>query len=254
MRLYFAGTYSREWLFSELADWSNLYVLESFQSIKPWQHYMVKECKGFLLDSGAFSFLKGTASVDWDDYARRYAEYIVEHGITQFFELDIDPIVGLKKVEKIRAMLERVTGIQPIPVWHRSRGKDYYLGMVRDYPYVALGGIALKTWPKKYHWAFPWFVSMAHEHGTQVHALGYSASKVTQYGFDSFDSATWLRGSMAATTFFFSGSSMLTRPKPDGTKLIDSRQIDRHNLAHWIAYQRYLDSEVDDRRRLSHKV
>ena len=63
---------------------------------------LLKEFKGFLLDSGAFTFmtsLKGK-SINWNEYVINYGNFVKQHDIKHFFELDIDPIVGLKDTPK----------------------------------------------------------------------------------------------------------------------------------------------------------
>lgn len=55
MKMFLAGTYSRDFLEKEIdkAD----YILESFFYFKEWQVPLIKTCKMFLLDSGAFTFM-----------------------------------------------------------------------------------------------------------------------------------------------------------------------------------------------------
>lgn len=62
-----------------------------------------------MLDSGAFTFMRGNAKVDWADYIKRYAEFINKYDVKYFFELDIDNIVGYEKVLEYRKLLERLT-------------------------------------------------------------------------------------------------------------------------------------------------
>ncbi len=62
-----------------------------------------------------------------------------------FFELDIDRIVGLEKVEEFRRRIESKTGKQSIPVWHSNRGWQYFVNMCKEYNYVSIGGIAKRT-------------------------------------------------------------------------------------------------------------
>ena len=116
-------------------------ILESFYYCRDNMviQKLIPTLGGFLLDSGGFSFMQGKAAVDWDAYIEEYAQFINTYKIDLFFELDIDSVVGLKEVEKLRAKLERLTGKQPIPVWHKSRGKDYFLGMCKVHPFGQCG-------------------------------------------------------------------------------------------------------------------
>ena len=80
-------------------------ILESFYYAKDNQNLpkIIPHLGGFLLDSGAFSFMAGRKVVNWDTYTEQYAEYINRYKIDLFFELDIDSIVGLQEVERLRA-------------------------------------------------------------------------------------------------------------------------------------------------------
>jgi hypothetical protein len=197
---------------------------------------------GFLLDSGAFSFLQGKAGVDWDKYIEDYAEFIMRFEIDLFFELDIDTVVGLKEVERLRAKLERLTGKQPIPVWHKGRGKDYFIGIAKDYPYIALGGIAIKEIPREiYEKTFPWFINKAHENGAKIHGLGYtSIDGLFRYRFDSVDSTAWLYGNRGGYLYKFNHKTgKMDKIEPSKGMRLNSRKTALHNFNEWIKFQRY---------------
>lgn len=120
-------------------------ILQSFYYVDDFtRNIIIPNCKDFLLDSGAFTFIQNAKHVDWDEYVERYAKFVRENKIQKYFELDIDSIVGLKEVERLREKLERLVGWQCIPVWHRSRGMDYFIKQCEEYPYIAIGGIAIK--------------------------------------------------------------------------------------------------------------
>ena len=159
---------------------------------------LVKYFGSFLLDSGAFTFMSGShkGGINWDEYVEEYAAFINRWDVKLFFELDIDSVVGLPETERLREKLEALTGKKPIPVWHRNRGKEYFIKMCEDYPYVALGGIVTKEIDrKKYETAFPWFIKTAHEHKCKIHGLGYTTvANLKKYHFDSVDSTSWLYG------------------------------------------------------------
>lgn len=197
---------------------------------------------GFLLDSGAFSFLQGKEGVDWDKYIEDYAEFIIRFKIDLFFELDIDAVVGLKEVERLRAKLERLTGKQPIPVWHKGRGKDYFIGMANDYPYIALGGIAIREIPRDiYEKTFPWFINKAHENGAKIHGLGYTSIEgIHRYHFDSVDSTAWLYGNRGGYLYKFNPRTgeMDKIETPPGHRL-KSQDAARWNFNEWIKFQQY---------------
>ena len=240
MKLYLAGFQTFSQLFLELKP---RYVLESFFYLKP-EEFQQLRCQSFLLDSGAFTFLKGNQStlIDWEDYVRRYAAFINAFQIEQFFELDIDRVVGLPEVERLRSLLERLTGKQCIPVWHRARGRQYWERLIREYSYVALGGIALGDITKAEHRFFPALLESAHAQSCRVHGLGFSPPRsLHKYRFDSVDSTTWTRSRFGQICYF---EHSTIQYKGGAGRRIDSTrtmEANRLSLAAWIQFQRYLD-------------
>ena len=198
---------------------------------------------GFLLDSGAFTFLQGNGGkCDWNSYVEEYADWINRYDVELFFELDIDTVIGLKEVERLRDKLETLTNKKPIPVWHKSRGLDYFLEMCERYPYVALGGIAIKEIPRQtYEKCFPWFISEAHKRGAKIHALGYTNIEgLHKYHFDSVDSTAWLYGNRGGYLYRFNPvTGTMDQYKADGEMRLKSREAAKHNFLEWNKFQRY---------------
>lgn len=215
--------------------------LASFYGISDTEIANINKFNNFILDSGAFSFLKGKRIPDWNVYIEQYADFINRHGINNFFELDIDGIVGLRDVEKLRNKLERLTGRQPIPVWHKGRGKDYFVGMCRDYPYVALGGIAIKEIPRKmFETTFPWFINKAHESNAKIHGLGYtSVLGLQKYHFDSVDSTTWNVGAKYGNVCRVSLKGDAKQMHKPNTRCVDSLKLNYINFLQWHNFQKY---------------
>ena len=223
------------------------YILESFfyrtKDSKETQKYAGE----LLLDSGAFTFLKSKHKdgIDWNRYVDEYAEYILDahsvSGVVNYFELDIDNVVGYANVRKLRERLENRVGRPSIPVWHRERGKEDYIAMCRDYGYVALGGIAARQIKRREYRHFPWFIDTAHEHGARIHGLGFTFPKLLpSYHFDSVDSSTWL-GAKYGFLFQIDGNDIrrvrgtgrLTRERLNEARII--------NFMEWVRYQQYAD-------------
>lgn len=177
----------------------DLSLLDTFYYHMNDDLWYINKCKNFLLDSGAFTFMmKGNAG-NLDSYVDKYIEYIKRNHVRDYIELDVDKIKGLQWVEKTRARLERETGLPSIPVWHIQRGKDYFLGLVKDYKRVCFGGLMSDGVPDKVlEKYFPWFIEKAHENGCKIHGLGYMRTQnFSRIKFDSVDSTTWLVGSRA---------------------------------------------------------
>ncbi len=216
-------------------------ILESFFYIEDWMLPYIKNYWNFLLDSGAFTFLKQKSDIDWEAYTERYCEFIIENDIDLFFEMDIDAIIGLNRVEQLRSKIEQRTGKQPIPVFHRSRGKQYFLDMCKDYPYVALGGIAIRNIKRSEYKFFPWFIDTAHEYGTKIHGLGFTNLKLLPtYHFDSVDSTTWVFGNITGKIYKFTGKTIILQTVKPGQR-IKTREGAIHNFKEWVKFQKYAE-------------
>ena len=222
-------------------------ILESFYYLRKNEQFMslVKYFGSFLLDSGAFTFMSGShkGECDWDKYVEEYAAFINRYDIKLFFELDIDSVVGLPEVERLRKKLENLTKKKPIPVWHKNRGKDYFIKMCEEYPYVALGGIVTKEIPRNvYEKAFPWFINEAHKHGAKIHGLGYTTvANLRKYHFDSVDSTAWLYGNRGGYLYKFNpNTGLMEQLSKDGCRL-KSREGAVNNFNEWVKFSKYAE-------------
>lgn len=215
-------------------------VLESFFYFKDWQIPYLKAWKNFMLDSGAFTFMNSlkSAKIDWDAYVESYAAFINKHDIKLFFELDIDCLVGITEVERLRSKLENLTGKQSIPVWHVSRGVDYFLKMCSEYKYVAIGGIVTKEIKSKDYGKLQWFTNTAHKHDCKIHCLGFTSMKwLPELRFDSVDSTNWKNGRRFGQMHFFKNGIIESISYPN--KRAKYHEVDAHNLLEWIMFQKY---------------
>ena len=227
---------------------SEMSILESFYYLRKNEEFMTlaKHFGSFLLDSGAFTFMTGShkGSINWDEYVEDYARFINKHDIKLFFELDIDSVVGLQEVERLREKLEALTGKKPIPVWHKNRGKEYFIKMCENYPYVALGGIVTKEIPRqKYEKGFPWFIKTAHLHRCKIHGLGYTTIlNLPKYHFDSVDSTAWLYGNRGGYLYKFNPSKgTMDQLKADNARL-KSREGAVNNFREWVKLCKYAEA------------
>lgn len=223
---------------------NHIYLLSSF-----WEHksgvfgeYVRQE--KHILDSGAFSAFSGkNNNFDWNTYVKKYANFIIQNNIQKFFELDIDVVVGLEKVEYYRRYLEDRTGRQPIPVWHASRGKDYFLQMCEDYSYVAIGTTSAMEEGRRIRqnpMILKWFIDQAHKANTHIHGLGFTSTKyLTFLNFDSVDSTTWLSGARYGQIYEFKDNKMVYRNPPAGMRAVNHDLVNRHNFNEWIKFQQY---------------
>lgn len=216
-------------------------ILESFFYIQEWQKPLIKQCKSFMLDSGAFTFMvKPNVKLDWDSYIERYADFINENDVKLFFELDIDSIVGYEQVKVYRKKLESLTGKQCIPVWHRTRGKDNFVQMCKDYNYVAIGGIVSGEIKQDEYKVFNALCDIAHNENSKIHGLGFTKSGLDKYKFDSVDSTAWLYGNRGGFLYKFNGVSIGKIHAPEGSRL-KSKEVAIHNFWEWVKYGEYLE-------------
>lgn len=226
---------------------SGINVLESYYYLRKNEDFMplVRHFGSFLLDSGAYTFMAGShkGGCDWDAYVSEYADFINRFDVKLFFELDIDSVVGLAEVERLRHKLERMTGKKPIPVWHKNRGKEYFVKMCEEYPYVAIGGIVTKEIPRKvYETAFPWFINTAHKHKAKIHGLGYTTvANLQKYRFDSVDSTAWLYGNRGGYICKFNPrTGLMEQMSKEGCRL-KSREGAVNNFNEWVKFSRYAE-------------
>lgn len=246
MIIYLAGFKTIEKTWNKSTE--DIYILSSF-----WEHkngkygnYVLQD--RHILDSGAFTAINDKKerykNYDWNLYCKKYIEFIKETKQKLFFELDIDCIVGLKKVEYLRKMIEDGTGIQPIPCWHSNRGSEYWLKCCEEYPYVAIGttnansdGKKIRNNPKILHW----FIDSAHKKGTKIHGLGFtSINWLKELKFDSVDSTTWNVGGKYGNLVVFDKNGYPSQKyKSNKNKKAKTIEINNFNFEQWVKFQKY---------------
>lgn len=237
MKIFLAGC-----VFNEIIRHKPPFVLLTFYDLRKAKEERVRailnSCEMFLLDSGAFTFLNSGKKVDFDEYLQEYINFINKYDIKYFFELDIDAIVGLEKVEQMRAKLELQTKKKCIPVWHKSRGVDYFVEMCKNYKYVSLGGIAAKEFKQKEHKTFTWFINTAHKYGAEIHGLGYTSLKNLNeglYKFDSVDSTSWLGGGRFGQVYGFKDGKLQNIQSKTEFR-VNAAKLREHNLIEWLKF------------------
>lgn len=240
MKIFLAGSgWEKLWVEDSFFKFNRL---ESFYYITSERH-LIQNYDVFLLDSGAFTFmssLKG-GTVNWDDYIKRYADFINEYNVKYFFELDIDVIVGIKEVERLRNKLESLTNKKCIPVWHKSRGKQYWLDMVKSYDYIAIGGIVTREIKPKEYPYFTWLLNEAKKENCKVHGLGFTnLTGLHKYPFYSVDSTSWLRGNRFGSVSYFNGETIITKDKKQGQR-VKTNEVAKHNFYEWIKFAEYAE-------------
>lgn len=223
-----------------------LYILESFYYIDDKFIKLLPYLDDVLIDSGAFTFMqnKKNINIDWDKYVEDYGNFIKKYKIKKYFELDIDKIVGYEEVKRLRNKLEKIVGYKCIPVFHKSRGKEEYLKLIKDYNYVALGGIAIKDIKRTEYKYFKWFIDEAHKNNCKIHGLSYtSIDGIKKYHFDSVDSTTWTAGNRFGVIYKFNGKTLIKIDKPLNTR-VKARESALNNFAEWVKFSNYADKHL----------
>lgn len=250
MKIFLAGTASHR---NVVEPKPPRYVLESFYYFRKWQIPLLRQVKDFMLDSGAFTFMGGftytkneNKAVQWEEYIERYADFINQNNIQNYFELDIDSVVGYETVLKYRAMLEKKTNKQCIPVWHSTRGVSEFKKSCEEYPYVALGGIVGGEWRTDKEKYIPILINEAHKRGAKVHGLGFTKTSLfSKIKFDSVDSTTWTIGGRMGNMCFFNGTGMRQYyPSLHGKKPINMDALMKHNYEEWLKFQKWADKNL----------
>lgn len=219
-------------------------LIETFFEICSKPRPILVENYNLLLDSGAFSFLSSGKEINWYEYITRYIEYIKKKGVKLFFELDIDKIVGYDKVKEIRRWLERETGKQPIPVWHRHLGKKEFCRMCDEYDYIAIGGLAIGDIKRTEYKYLPALIQEAHGRGAKIHGLGLTHTAwLPKLHFDSVDSSTWSTGMRYGQIYTFTGKTIKQTKKPVGYR-VKSCETAIHNFKEWLKFAQWAETHL----------
>lgn len=248
MRVYLAGVLtsgywptSGPWI--EGGGGAHVNCLESFYRLPPSRYGDVGSFKRFMLDSGAFTLAisrKGSLDdAELRDYVARYAAFVVEHGVRDYFELDIDHVKGTDWVRRTTDWLERETGVPPIPVWHPCRKARGFEEMCERYQYVAIGTTDIRKQLAK---SVRWFTDTAHRYGAKIHGLDYTKlDGLARTGFDSVDSTAWIFSNKSGTTHDFDGRTIRKRKVPEGKRLVMRNNL-LHSLVEWAKFSDYMEA------------
>ena len=230
-------------------DLSKIYTLTTFYHLRNKKE-IPKYClsDNLILDSGAFTFFGGK-TVDWNKYVDSYIKFINLTNKKLFFELDIDSIVGLSIVESIRAKIIKETNKKPIPVWHPSRGLEYYKYMTAEFDYIALSlsGRYTSAWIKKDNAKDIIYklLEIARNNDCKVHGLGYTKLKhLKDLKFYSVDSTTWISGMKFGKIEKFKNNTLIKIARPKNTLMINPKLRLINNFNEWVKFQKYADKNL----------
>lgn len=252
MRLYLSSVLESEIPFEEKIKFcENLFVLFSFAYKKNYTERLIPYCKDLLLDSGAFTIMmKKNVKNTFNpiDYCRKYAEFIKNNKIDKFMELDIESVFGFEVYKDCLHCLQDITGKDPIYVFHKWRGLNYFKELVKQKNYIALGDVSVGSGSREIYKFFPWFINEAHKNNCKVHGLAFTALNDLNYmNFDSIDSSSWTAGARFARISRFDGHSIqcYNCRRTEFKTLPSSIDCKRHDLPEWKKLSQYFDTEME---------
>lgn len=174
-----------------------MWNLMSYYYVKtndPVFNYVCDHSEEVLIDSGAHSIMAGKR-MQFDKYTIDYGSWIKEHdraNILGFFEMDIDDVIGVKKVDEYREYLYSCSN-KIIPVWHPIRGIDAFKKMCKEQRnrnrIVAIPGFRNECEKNE---NYGMFIKYAWDNGCKIHCLGGTRkSIIDKFPFDYVDSSSW---------------------------------------------------------------
>ena len=112
MKLYLACSVDYHARLLRKNEIPNILVSYHYLQKSPNMVETVKNTPNLLLDSGAHTFHSDHAHVDYDAFFDSYLDFLKDNhkDYTAFVELDIEGLVGLKKVEEWRKLLIFIRG------------------------------------------------------------------------------------------------------------------------------------------------
>lgn len=208
-------------------------------------------CKSLLMDSGAFTIMNSKAgrnNFNPLEYTKQYGKHIKEHNIENFLELDIDGVYGFEVYRDCLYCLQDITGRQPIPVFHKWRGIDYYKELVKKYDYIAIGDVSIGAGSRELYKYFPWFLEEAHKNNCKVHGLAFTSLPDLRFmPFDSVDSSSWTAGSRFARPVLFDGHTgiQFDARRTNEKQLCHNKMVFLHDFIEWKKLAVYMDNEYE---------
>lgn len=230
------------------------HILASFAYHNDKHEEYYPYCKSLLVDSGAFTLMvksiRNSGKIDFDikSYCKKYAEFIKKNNIDNFIELDIEGAYGFETYKDCLHMLQDITGKDPIYVFHKWRGMEYYKELVKQKNYICLGDVDVTTRNKAQEKYFSWFVEEAHKNNCKVHGLAFTQiEKLKHIPFDSVDSSSWTAGARFASPSRFDGHSILKYncKRNDDRQLAHNSIVKTHDFLEWKKLSQYFDSEIE---------
>ena len=143
--------------------------------------------RDWVLDSGAFSAMNSGTHISLSTYMDTCKRLMDTDGqLTEIFALDVigDPKASIKNCETMWK-----AGIPAIPCFHRGSPEADLKSIAKDYPKIALGGVAMLRGKEKMRFAEQCF---ARVWPCRIHGFGYgSESQILGLPWHSVDATNW---------------------------------------------------------------
>lgn len=206
MHLYFAGGENTHWYLAlkkaeaRCGLYSYYYLTKELGSVIKLSE--VEQEKVFL-DSGGYSAFTKGAKID----IGHFCGYIKEHSsiITAYAVLDV--IGDFRKTIANQRVMEKAE-LKPIPAFHFGCNLDDLRSLVKEYDYIALGGLVplARRRPTLFAWLDKCFSIIKND--AKVHGFGATGCDLLKkYPFYSVDSTSYLGGSMRSEIYSFNSES-----------------------------------------------
>lgn len=178
------------------------------------------------LDSGAYSAWASGTVIDLGEYIRKCRELLAtDQKLVEVFSLDVigDWRASLKNLEFMWK-----AGVPAIPCYHIGEPWDVLRCLARDYPKIALGGVAKMRGKEKLMWAQRCMTAVWPK---KVHGFGFGdGNHVLKVPFHSVDSTNWEIGPTSFGSWkAFNGAQLGIR---------GSRQNLRCEVLHFLELER----------------
>jgi hypothetical protein len=179
-------------------------LLVSFFYLKPYlEQYHRYEYRDWALDSGAFSAYNSGVVIDLQEYIETCQRLKAEdETLTEVFSLDVigGPGTGTSHKQAARQTLKNTVamweaGIPAIPCYHLGEPESVLKLLAKEYPKVALGGVARKKGTIKKGFAQACFARIWPK---PVHGFGYGTEElIMAFPWHSTDATNWELGPCA---------------------------------------------------------